>query len=181
MNHSNEKIKGEGKAFEMGFLGWFIIFLITTGLIAIERYTPVYINNFYVRLMLYITTASLLSFWVGWIFFGYKAVRKRAAIFIIVVVIVLTKAYLTWGGDWKTQTILYANKNNSCKTIEFQMRGDWFAFGYKKRIVERKKIVPFFDYISNVDTSKIDTNSWKRIDKRVNQLHLKEFNDLPSN
>lgn len=177
---SNNEKKRTGRIFEMGFLGWFIIFLITAGIIAIERFTPVYINNFYVRLMLYIIAASLLSFWVGWILFGFKAVRKRAAIFIAVVIIVLIKAYLTWGGDWKTQTILYTHKNHSSKTIEFQMRGDWFAFGYKKRIVERKKIIPFLDYISNVDTTKVNTAIWKRTDKIVNQLHLKEFNDVPS-
>lgn len=166
---------------EMGFLGWFIIFLISISIIAIERFTPIYINNFYLRLALYIIAASLFSFWIGWILFGFRAVKKRTAIFVFVVVVSLLKAYLTWDGDWKTQTILYTNKNHSCKTIEFQMRGDWFAFGYKKRIVERKKIIPFFDYISDVDTTKVSKNSWKRIDKRVNKLHLKEFNDTPSN
>jgi hypothetical protein len=181
MANSEEKIKGAVRMFEMGFLGWFIIFVISTGLIAVERFTPVYINNFYIRLLLYIFSASLFSFWIGWILFGFKAVRKRAAIFIAVVMIVMLKAYLTWGGDWKTQTVLYANKIHSCKTIEFQMRGDWFAFGYKKRIVERKRIIPFFDYISNPDTTKVDQTVWKRVDKKVNQLGLNNFNDKPSN
>ena len=164
----------------MGFLGWFIIFMASTGIIAIERFTPVYINNFYVRLVLYIISASLISFWIGWILFGSKAVRKRMAIFLIVVGISLLKAYLTWGGDWKTQTILYTNENEDCKTIEFQMRGDWFAFGYKKRTVKREKILPFLDYITDTDTTKL-TPIWKRLDKRINQLKLKDFNDTPSN
>jgi hypothetical protein len=176
---NNESLKHN--SWEMGFFGWVVIFIITTGVIAVERFTNVSINNFYVRLLLYIVSASLLSFWIGWILFGYKAVLKRKIIFFTVVVICLLKAYLTWGSDWKTQTILYSNNNDDCKTIEFQMRGDWFAFGYKKRIVEREKIIPFMDYISDTDTLKLNKAIWKRVDKKVNQLRLKDFTDRPSN
>jgi len=168
------------KSWEMGFFEWFIVFLISTGVIAVERFTPVYINNSYVRLFFYIVSASLFSFWAGWILFGFKAVKKRKLIFFTVAGLCVLKAYLTWGGDWKTQTILYANKDSGRSTIEFQMRGDWYAFGYKKRIVERKKIIPFFDYITDVDTVTIDKAVWKRVDKKVNQLKLKDFNDAPS-
>jgi hypothetical protein len=181
MTDKTNKKPDQHTSWEMGFLGWFIIFTLSTGVIVMERFTPVYINSFYIRLGLYIISASLLSFWIGWILFGYKAVQKRRAIFVIVIVISLLKAYLTWGGDWKTQTILYTNPNDDCKTIEFQMRGDWFAFGYKKRIVERKKIIPFLDYISDTDTLKLDKEIWKRVDKTVNELKLRDFNDTPSN
>lgn len=177
-NTSHKKIN---RFQTMGFLEWFIIFAIATGIIAIERYTKVYINNFYVRLALYIISASLLSIWLGWILFGYKALTKRVLIFAVVVGICVVKAYLTWGGDWKTQTILYTNKQNDAKTVEFQMRSNWFAIGYRKRIVERKKIVPFFDYVTSVDTTKLDPTLWKRIDKKVNHLHLEKFNDTPTN
>ena len=168
-------------SWEMGFLGWFIVFIISTGIIAIERFTPVYITNFYVRLGLYIISASLVFFWIGWILFGFKAVQKRLLIFLIVLIIIIVKAYLTWGGDWKTQTILYTNNKYDCKTIEFQMRGDRFAFGYKKRIVERKKIVPFLDYITETDTTRLNKSTWERADKRINQLKLRNFKDKPSN
>jgi hypothetical protein len=180
MNHKEKK--GSNRHFwEIGFLGWFIIFAVSTSAIAIERFTPVYLNNSYVRLIFYIISASLLSFWIGWILFGFRAVRKRKLIFFIVAGVCVLKAYLTWGGDWKTQTILYSNKDHDCKTIEFQMRGDWYAFGYKKRIVERKKIIPFFDYVTDVDTTKLDKTVWKRIDRKVNKLKLPDFNDTPSN
>lgn len=181
MNNKMNKESVKHTSWEMGFLGWFIIFMVSTGTIIIERVTPLYINNFYVRLLLYIISASLLCFWIGWILFGYKAVRKRKIIFFAVVFFCLSKAYLTWGGDWKTQTTLYTNVQHDCKTIEFQMRGDWFAFGYKKRIVERKKIIPFLDYITDTDTLKLNKANWKRVDKKVNQLKLNDFNDAPSN
>ncbi|HNP33540.1 MAG TPA: hypothetical protein PKN96_09630, partial [Flavobacterium sp.] len=177
-NPANKNYKHS--SFEMSFFEWFIVFLIASGIIALERFTSVDINSSFVRLILYMVSASLFSFWIGWIFFGFKAVRKRKIIFLAVVGLCVLKAYLTWGGDWKTQTILYANKLDESKTIEFQMRGDWYAFGYKKRIVERKKIIPFLDYITDVDTMKIDKSSWKRIDKKVNELKLHNFNDIPS-
>lgn len=173
------KNKGNGTPFEMAFFEWFIVFSLSTGVIAMERLTPLYINNFYIRLILYIIAASLFCFWIGWILFGYAAVRNRTLIFVVVVIACFFNAYLRWGGDWKTQTVLYSHNNG--KTIEFQMRGDWYAFGYKKRIVERKKIIPFFDYITDVDTTKLDKSSWKRIDRNVNQLKLKRFIDRPSN
>lgn len=177
----NYKINKERKAWEMAFFEWFVIFAIATSLILLERFTALEINNSYVRLLLYIISASLLCFWIGWILFGFKAVKKRLLIFFSVAALICLKAYLTWGGDWKTQTILYANKQSNSRTIEFQMRGDWYAFGYKKRIVERKKIIPFFDLTYDVDTTKLDKTIWKRIDKKVNALKLKNFNDTPSN
>lgn len=178
----NNRTKKESKtaSWEMGFFEWFIIFTISTSLILLERLTPLEINNFYVRLFLYIISSSLLCFWIGWIFFGFKAVKRRWVIFLSVGVICLLKAYLTWGGDWKTQTILYVNSHNKSRTIDFQMRGDWYAFGYKKRIVERKKIIPFFDLTYEVDTTTLDKALWKRIDKKVNKLRLENFNDTPS-
>ncbi len=168
------------KIQHIGFFGWFVIFVLAAATLAAERFTPVEINNFYMRLALYIIAASLFSFWIGWILFGYKAVRKRELIFVVVVGICLLKAYLTWGGDWKTQTVLYTNRESQWKTIEFQMRGDWFAFGYKERIVERKKLLPFLDYTADVDTTKLNHAVWQRVDKKVNQLGLQDFNDTPS-
>lgn len=182
MNFKTSKSKKDHYFFwEMGFFEWFIVFLISTVVLIVERVTPVYINNSYVRLVLYVISVSLFSFWIGWILFGFKAVRKRKLIFAIVLAICALKAFLTWGGDWKTQTILYNNNLSGCKTIEFQMRGDWYAFGYKNRIVERKRILPFFDLITDIDTSKLDKRTWKRVDKKVNELKLKDFNDIPSN
>jgi hypothetical protein len=167
------------KLNDLGFFTWFIVFVIATGVIALERYTPVYINNFYVRLFFYLLSATLLISWIAWMFFGFKAVKNRIYIFLGVLIIVLAKALLTWGGDWKTQIVLYENKVDAARTIEFQMRADPFNFGYRKRIVERISTVPFFDYVEKVDTTTLNSSVWKRVDLRVNKLNLKNFNDTP--
>jgi len=89
-------------------------------------------------------------------------------------------AFLTWNGDWKTQTVIYRNIFHPSQTIEFRMRGDRFAFGYKKQIVERKKILPFIDLIKDVDTAKIDSAEWQLTNERINELKIPgDYVDLP--
>lgn len=173
------RYKTFAKINDLGFFAWFIVFIISTGIIALERYTPVYINNFYVRLFFYLVSASLFVFWVAWILFGFKAVKARVYLFFAVLIISVLKAALTWGGDWKTQILLYQNKTDSNQTVEFQMRADPFSFGYRKRIVEKTSVVPFFDYVKKSDTTQLDKAVWKRVDKRINALNLKNFNDEP--
>lgn len=80
---------------------------------------------------------------------------------------------MIWGGDWKTQTVLYQNIANSNKTIEFQMRGDRFSFGYKKRIINRLKLFPGFDWTTEIDTAAIDHKQWKKLNLYVNEMALK--------
>lgn len=149
---------------DLEFFGWFIIFLISSGIIAADRFTPICLNNFYLRLFFYIVSGSLLLFWVSWILFGFKAIRARIYIFGTVVILCYAKALYSWNGDWSTQTILYHSKSSTSETIERQIRQDRFAFGYNNRIVERKKFIPYVDYISDIDTTNIDPAIWQRID-----------------
>lgn len=159
----------------MDFFGWFILFGISTGIIVAERFTPLYINNFYVRLVLYILSSSLFVFWISWILFGFKAVKSRNSILFATILVCLAKSLLTWGGDWKTQTILFDSAESDFVTIEYQMRGDRFSFGYKDRIVERRKLIPYFDWINKSDTATIDRTKWIRAGRYVNQLGIKDY------
>jgi len=84
------------------------------------------------------------------------------------------KAFLTWGGDWKTQEIYYRNIDNKNKTIQFQMRGDRFAFGYKKRVVAINHIAPFMDWTTDIDTIAMDHSKWEKLNLKVNDLGLLE-------
>jgi hypothetical protein len=167
------------KLNDLGFFTWFVVFVISTSVIALERYTPIYINNFYVRLLFYLTSVTLFISWISWLFFGFKAVKNRLFIFIGVFAIVLAKALLTWGGDWKTQIVLYENIADPGRTVVFQMRADPFAFGYRKRIVAKTSAVTFFDYVEEVDTTTLNKSVWRRVDLRKNELNLKDFNDPP--
>ncbi len=75
------------------------------------------------------------------------------------------------GSGWKTQNILFRNKENSKIRIEFQME-DVGAFGYQRRIV---KVEPglLFDSIDRIDTISLNKADWKQVDELVNEMNLK--------
>lgn len=72
---------------------------------------------------------------------------------------------------WKTQEILYINKNDKNEKIIFQMK-DIGALGYKKRIVKQTKIF-FYNKNTLIDTLEIDKRKWTKTNKFVNELNLK--------
>jgi hypothetical protein len=80
--------------------------------------------------------------------------------FLLVAIISFIKAFLTWGVDWKTQTVLYASMDNNRRTIKYQMQGNRFAFGYRERVIDWLKTVPLIDWTTNIDTISIDTFTW---------------------
>lgn len=42
------------------------------------------------------------------------------------------------------------------------MRGDRFSFGYKRQIINRLKILPGFDWTTNIDTTTLNHSEWKK-------------------
>ena len=75
--------------------------------------------------------------------------------------------------SWKTQTIIYQNKLDDSKKVEFQMYDIGFA-GYHKRTVEVNYMTEWF-FISSPYTEEIfnSDSDWKKVDKEVNELGLK--------
>lgn len=147
-----------------------LLFLLSAALLLLNRYTDLYINNSMVHFALLLFAAIAFIFIVGQIFGKLKTRKSRLLTIVIIGVLCSLKSFLTWGGDWKTQTILYRNKSNDKKTIEFQMRGDRFSFGYKKRVINRLKLFPSIDWTTDIDTSKIDHKQWKKINQYVNEM-----------
>ncbi|MDX6182041.1 hypothetical protein SGQ44_14155 [Flavobacterium sp. Fl-77] len=94
-------------------------------------------------------------------------------VFIIIGILCGLKAFFTWGGDWKTQTVLYRNIDNKNKTINFQLRADRFAFGYKKRIVGIYHLAPFMEWTTDVDTLYLDQSKWEKVNLQLNKMKLK--------
>ncbi|GEP51059.1 hypothetical protein FNO01nite_17310 [Flavobacterium noncentrifugens] len=154
----------------MKHIAIYILFAISTSLIMMNRYSPLYINNSTVHFtVLFIAVASFIIM-VGHFFGKLKSNRSILFTYLMVGVLCYLKSFLTWGGDWKTQTVVYQNTINPNRTIEFQMRGDRFAFGYKKRIIERLKIIPAFDWTTDIDTTAINPLQWERLDLDVNEM-----------
>ncbi len=148
----------------------YVLFAITASLVLLNRYTSLYINNGVVHFIVLLIAAASFMVIAGHLFGKLKTGRSIAFTFAMVGVLCFIKAFLTWGGDWKTQKIVYRDVNNPRRAIEYQMRGDRFSFGYKKRIVSRLKIVPFIDWNTDIDTLSLDASKWSRTDENVNEM-----------
>ena len=70
---------------------------------------------------------------------------------------------------WKTQIIIYQNKLDSSKKVEFQMLDIGFA-GYERRTTEVNYITDWF-FISKEEG--IYNSDWKKVNMEVNELGLK--------
>ncbi|BDU25720.1 hypothetical protein [Flavobacterium sp. GSB-24] len=147
-----------------------IAFVLTSLLLFLNRYTALYINNSIIHFILLLVAAISFIFIAGQLFGKLQTTKSRLVTILIVGCLCFIQSFLTWGGDWKTQTILYQNKVNFNKTIEFQMRGDRFSFGYKKRVINRLKLFPGFDWTTDVDTAKINSRQWKKVNLYVNEM-----------
>jgi hypothetical protein len=147
-------------------------FALAAEVVLLNRYTPFHINNSIVHFIFLFVAATAFVIIIGRLF---KKLETKYSIIITVAVVGIlcfTKAFLTWGGDWQTQTILYRNIKSPNQTINFQMRGDRFAFGYKKRIVDIQFLAPFMEWTSDVDTLYIDKSKWKKVNLELNELRL---------
>lgn len=150
----------------------YVLFVITALLVLLNRYTPLYISDYRVHFIVLFLAVATFVIIVGHLFGKLKTTKSIAFVFAVVGIACFLKAYLSWGGDWKTQTILYENLANSSKTINYQMRGDRFSFGYKKRVVEINKLLPTIEWTTDVDTLLIEKSQWKKVNKEVNEIGL---------
>lgn len=150
----------------------YVLFGITMALTIVNRYTAFYINNSILHFVIFFIAIVTFVFIIGHLTGKLKSTKSQFLTFIIVGVLCFLQSFLAWGGDWKTQTILYRNLTNNNKTIEFQMRGDRFSFGYKKRVINRFKLFPGFDWTTDIDTTTINHRKWKKINLYVNEMKL---------
>lgn len=153
-------------------LSLYILFVFTATIVVLNRYTNFHINDYRVHFFFNFFAASSFVVIVGHLFNKLQSIRSILLTFLIIGILIFLKAFLTWGGDWKTQTVLYQNIEDKNKTIEIQMRGDRFAFGYKDRVIEIYSLNRFMEWTTDVDTLKIDQEKWKRVNLKLNEMKL---------
>lgn len=161
----------------MKHLPIYVLFVITALLVVLNRYTPLYISDYRMHFLVLFLAVATFVVVIGHRFGKLKTTKSIAIVFAVVGIACFLKAYLSWGGDWKTQTILYENIANSSKTINYQLRGDRFSFGYKKRVVEVNKLLPTFEWNTNADTLSIDKTQWKKVNKEINEMEINKFHE----
>ena len=99
-------------------------------------------------------------------------VMTISSLIVSIVVLVFITMGSTFGGDWKTQTILYQHKHAKNRTMEYQMR-DVGAAGYNRRVIDKTSIIPFVAWIRRTDPKEIvDTDQWTELNIEINELGL---------
>ena len=151
----------------------YIIFVISASIILLNRYTQFHINDYRVHFFFLFFAISSLVIIIGQFFKKLQSNWSMILVFIGIGILCGLKAFFTWGGDWKTQTVLYRNIENKSKTINYQLRGDRFAFGYKKRIIGIYHLAPFMEWTTDIDTLHLDKSKWKKLNLQVNEMKLK--------
>ncbi len=156
----------------MKHIGIYILFAVSAILILINRYTELYINDYRIHFLFLFIAASTFVIIVGHLFGKLRSNKSIIITFLIVGIGCFLKAYFTWGGDWRTQTVLYQNLTEKNTTINYQLRAIRFQFGYKKRVVQIKHLAPFLEWNTDVDTLLIDKSQWKKVDINLNEMKL---------
>lgn len=151
----------------------YMTFVISAGIIILNRYTPFYINDYRVHFFFLFFAVSSLVLIIGQFFKKLQSSWSMILVFSGIGIACALKAFFTWGGDWKTQTVLYRNIENKGHTINYQLRGDRFAFGYKKRVVAIYHLAPFMEWTTDIDTLHLDKSKWEKLDLKVNEMKLK--------
>ncbi|WP_421919963.1 hypothetical protein [Marinifilum sp.] len=141
----------------------FILWIIATGLVLLDKTTPLEITNikfYYCLLLISITllASTILRFWL----------KLKGEILIMSITIstalLFSIAYaFTWRLEWKTETILYKNLHLQNRSIEFQ-RKDLGALGSISRTIDRIIMIPYFEWNKEISINKIDTVSWEIVD-----------------
>ncbi len=154
----------------MKHIAIYILFAVTAPLVLLNRYTSLYISNYWANFaVLFIASATFVII-VGHFFNKFRSIQSQLIVVAVVGIICYSKGFLTWSGDWKTQTILFEDRENPRKTIDFQMRGDRFAFGYKKRVVEVYRLAPYVQWTTGTDTLQLDHARWAKKNTYTNEL-----------
>ena len=137
-------------------LSLYFIFIATATVVLLNRYTDFLLTDYRVHFFFLFFAASSFVIIVGHLFKKLRSTKSIILTFVVVGILCFIKAFFTWVGDWKTQTVLYQNIADKDKTVNVQMRADRFSFGYKKRVIAIYNIAPFMQWTTDIDTTTID-------------------------
>ena len=148
------------------------LFLALTVLLLVTTITPLTIRSLNLSAWLWVVTAVAGTLHLGSSIFKWKPAATAAAFILLAVGFSFLKTIFVWGGDWKTQDILYQHRHSPSRTIEFQMQNPGPG-SYNRRTVEKRQLLPGLDWLREIGSEKIDTTEWKRVDIEVNEIGIK--------
>ena len=135
--------------------------VISSLLLLLNWFTPVEVNSYGAILFLIFLFISSSLLLLNEKLFKQHRKKYYPVILLTVGFICFGIYYFRWSGDWKTQTILYEKKDQSNRTIEFQLQ-DKGALGYNKRTVDKIEILPLINWVNDINENTIDSLEWKK-------------------
>jgi hypothetical protein len=159
---------------------WIIIsfFLIVLFSFTIAQIIPIefadwrVLHKFYEKIIEGLPIAVLLT--LIWTLKKSKSKRRNIITgiltFMVAIIVCFSSIFLVFSygfGVWINYEIVYEHKVNPEQTINKQIY-DIGAFGYGgKRIVELKPFFKYWKKVQLIDTTKIETKNWIRVEKEV--------------
>lgn len=146
---------------------------------AASAFTPLAINSLQLTCWLLIASAVLGTAGLGRAYSRWSTRKTVITSTILTIFLFTAKFFLVWGGDWKTQTILYQSRHSANRVIVFQMQ-DVGALGYNKRTVDKTELIPGVSWFNKVyatpldiPQNSMDSLDWRKVDIDQNELGLK--------
>jgi hypothetical protein len=150
--------------------------LFFAALWAASAFTPLAINSLHLTCWLFIVSAVLGTAGLGRAYATWSTRKTVVTSTILTIFLFAVKFLLVWGGDWKTQTILYQSRHSANRVIVFQLQ-DVGALGYNKRTVDKTELIPGVSWFNKVYATPLaipqDSMDWRKVDIDQNELGLK--------
>lgn len=147
------------------------IFIISTGLILLNRFSNLSISSPLIYwLLIFATYSTFLLLLNKMLNEKYRKTTKFLKI--IFGILCFGLYWVSYLSFWGTQSIEYINIADKNKSIELQMR-DLGGLGFKHRIIEKRKILPKINWVKEIDTTKINKTAWKKVDINLNEMNMK--------
>ena len=164
------------KKYILAFLNG--ILLLTVLMLLLNELTYFEIKNQQVKSFIYfgILVLPMLTLTFSLVFLKKTTRKVMGSILpiltLIGIFIIGPKNIIFSSSTWKTQSVLFQDKNLNFKKVEFQMQ-DVGNFGYNKRTVEVTYLTDFFMIVKPVGEYINEKNEWIKIDEEINELGLK--------
>ena len=162
------------KRKKFGFL-IFAIFLFCFFFYLLDKNEILEIKSQNFKSFVYLGLIPLSFFSILFWFFSFNKIKTKFILsFLPTIAIIQILSFgiiktIYCSSTWKTQTIIYQNKLDKSKKVEFQMM-DKGALGYQRRTIEMNYFTNWFFISKEVGNYNSD---WEKITIEINELGLK--------
>jgi hypothetical protein len=154
-----------------------VVFLIASLLLLVDILTPLDVDSLEASSWLVVIAALTGITLFGRFFHRWSTTTTTVTFVLMAALFAVARHFLVWGGDWKTQTIMYQNNHAANRVIEYQMQNPGPG-GYNQRTVDKRRLLPGISWLKELNTNPVtlsnslDTAEWHEVNIEKNELGL---------